>query len=80
MVMITNARDEIIRELSSRVELSKITKNRGPSKFLRRRGRLGIVVIVKVESVFERCNCIREIATKFVKLVLVDEIGRVFGT
>lgn len=76
MIMITDGRDEVIRKLSSRVELSKITKNRGPSKFLRRRRRLRIVI--EVESVFERCNSIREIATEFVKLVLVYESGGVF--
>lgn len=78
--MITNGGDKIIRKLSSRVELSKITKNRSPSKFLRRRRRLRIVSIIKVECVFERCDCIRKITTKFVKLVLVYENGRVFGS
>jgi hypothetical protein len=52
--------------------LSKITKNRSPSKFLRRRKRFSIVIIiVEIESVFERSNSIREIATEFMKLVLV---------
>jgi len=77
IVMITNVGDKIIRKLCSRIELSKITKNRSPSKFLRRRRRLRR--IVKVECVFERCDSIRKITTKFVKLVLVYENGRVFG-
>lgn len=81
MVMIPQIGNEVIRKLSSRIKLSKITKNRGPSKFLRRRRRFRIIIIIKVKCVFEGSNNIREVTSEFVKLVVVllEECGRVFG-
>lgn len=76
MVMVANVGEEVIRELSSGVEVGEVSKDGGPSEFLgigRRRGRVRVVVVVvgvEVKGVFEGSYGFGEVAAELLQLLM----------
>lgn len=68
IIVLANIRNELLRELTTRVKLSKVTNNSSPNKVV---GATRVIFgRIKVKGVFERRYSFRNVASEFVKLLL----------